>query len=245
MDMLEALRLQIAWGADEALEEAPLDRLATPAPAAPPPASALVPASPVARAQAAAAAAATVEGLRAALSAFTECPLAITATNLVFADGDPEARVVLVGDVPGAEEDKEGRPFAGPAGQLLDRMLASIGLSRADVLMTNAIPWRPPGNRPPTDGEVQMCLPFLLRHLALVRPRVVVSLGQLPSRALTGSGETIRKLRGRWHTTAIDGLNAPVPVLPMLHPTYILTTPAAKRDAWTDLIVLKRRLDGL
>ena len=283
MDALAALRLQIAWGADEALEEAPLDRLAAgarprpaqataaataarpalPAPrpaaapairAAGPPAHATpahatpVHATPVhaaaLRAQAAADAAHTLAELRAALAAFDGCPLAATATNLVFADGNPEAGLMLVGEGPGAEEDRAGRPFVGPSGQFLDRMLASIGLDRTQLLITNLIPWRPPGNRNPTDTEVLTCLPFLLRHIALVRPRRLVLLGALATRALTGGVTGITRMRGRWVEVTIPGLAAPVPALPMLHPAYLLRSPGAKRLAWADLVALRRTLDA-
>ncbi len=293
MDALAALRLQIAWGADEALEEAPLDRLAAgarprpaqataaataarpalpaPRPAAAPAISAAGPpahatpahatpahatpahatpvhATPVhaaaLRAQAAADAAHTLAELRAALAAFDGCPLAATATNLVFADGNPEAGLMLVGEGPGAEEDRAGRPFVGPSGQFLDRMLASIGLDRTQLLITNLIPWRPPGNRNPTDTEVLTCLPFLLRHIALVRPRRLVLLGALATRALTGGVTGITRMRGRWVEVTIPGLAAPVPALPMLHPAYLLRSPGAKRLAWADLVALRRTLDA-
>jgi len=251
MDALSALRLQLEWGADEALAEAPVDRLSAPparpasiaaspaAPAAfPPPTSA-----PVARAQQLAAAANTREELRAALAAFDGCPLKATATNLVFADGNPDAGLMLVGEGPGAEEDRAGLPFVGPSGQFLDRMLASIGLDRSKYLITNLIPWRPPGNRNPTDSEVLICLPFLLRHIALVRPRRLVLLGALATRALLGGSAGITRLRGKWADVAIPGLDQPVAALPMLHPAYLLRTPGAKRDAWADMILLRRTLD--
>jgi DNA polymerase len=251
MDMLAALRLQIAWGADEALDDAPIDRTRPPATplALPAAATRTTPGArgPVARAQQAAASATSPEALRGILAAFTDCPLAATATNLVFADGNPAAGLVLVGDAPGAEEDLAGRPFAGPAGQYLDRMLASIGRTRADLLLTSLIPWRPPGNRPPTEAEIQTCLPFLLRHLALLRPRLIVTLGTLPARALTGSSDSLRRLRGRWHSATLtdpSGLHTEIPVLPMLHPAHVQQTPAARREAWTDLLALRKRLEG-
>jgi DNA polymerase len=246
MDALAALRLQIEWGADEALDEAPLDRTQ----AAPPPPAIKVPVTaparpgPVSRAQAVAGSANTVEALRQALLSFTDCPLATTATNLVFADGNPEAGLVLVGEAPGAEEDLAGRPFVGTSGKLLDRMFASIGLTRdSDFLITNLIPWRPPGNRPPTETEIGTCLPFLLRHLTLLRPRLIVTLGALSTRALTGRDDGIRRLRGRWHNVTVPGLPTPILTLPMLHPAYLLRTPGAKKDTWTDLIALRRKLD--
>jgi DNA polymerase len=249
MDALAALRLLVEWGADEALDERPIDRTAPP-PRAEPPRAAPKPLAPpprpslVSRAQAVADAANTVEALRQALGSFTECPLATTATNLVFADGNPEAGLVLIGEAPGAEEDLSGRPFVGASGQLLDRMLASIGLLRSrDFLITNLIPWRPPGNRPPTETEVNTCLPFLLRHLTLLRPRLIVTLGGPSTHALTGRDDGIRRLRGRWQAVTIPGLPQPISTLPMLHPAYLLRTPGAKKDAWTDLIALRRRLD--
>jgi uracil-DNA glycosylase family 4 len=257
MDALSALRLQIEWGADEALDDAPIDRTRAPAPrmaiseteapaAAPPrptpraapPAPAARP-RPVARAQALAAAATTLDELRAALAGFTDCPLAATATNLVFADGNPTAGLVLVGEAPDGDEDLAGIPFAGPTGRLLNSMLASIGLDRTHLLITNLVPWRPPGGRPPTDQEVQMCLPFLRRHLALLAPRIVVTFGALTTRALTGNEAGIRKLRGRWLALDLEGAGA-VKLLPMLHPAYLRRTPAAKREAWGDLLVLKK-----
>jgi DNA polymerase len=251
MDMIAALRLQIEWGADEALDDAPVDRTlptAAPiAPASPAPRAGLAARGPVARAQQTAAAAASPEALRQALAAFTDCPLAATATNLVFADGNPDAGLVLIGDSPGAEEDLAGRPFAGPAGQFLDRMLASIGLTRADLLLTSLIPWRPPGNRPPTETEIQTCLPFLLRHVALLRPRLIVTFGTLPARALTGSTDNIRRLRGRWHSATLTDPSGPhteIPVLPMLHPAHVQQTPASRKEAWTDLLALRTRLEG-
>jgi len=260
MDELAALRLQIEWGVDEALAEAPVDRMAARAPTAPPspaigtaePAApamlqprpaAAPPLSPLARAEALAASAGTPEALRAALAGFDGCALAATATNLVFADGNPDSGLMLIGDVPGAEEDRAGQPFIGPAGQFLDRMLASIGLDRSKYLITNLIPWRPPGNRNPTDSEILLCLPFLLRHIALVRPRRIVLLGTTAAQAVTKCNTGIRKLRGKWVEIGIPGLERPVPALPMLHPTYLLRTPGTKRDAWADLRLLRRTID--
>ncbi|MDE2576631.1 MAG: uracil-DNA glycosylase, partial [Rhodospirillales bacterium] len=201
-------------------------------------------AAPVARAQALADGAATREALRAALAGFDGCPLAATATNLVFDDGNPDSGLMLIGEGPGAEEDRAGKPFVGPSGQLLDRMLASIGLDRTKVLITNLIPWRPPGNRNPTDAEIAVCLPFLRRHIALVRPRHLVLLGALATHALTGDKAGIRRMRGKWVKLTVPGLDTPVPALPMLHPAYLLRTPGAKRDAWADLRLLRRALDG-
>ena len=270
MNARAALRLQIDWGADEALQEVPVNRFAMPgespalappeAEAAPPRPEAarnatrqpatlapvlLAPAllAPVLRARALAAAASTPDALRAALASFDGCPLATTATNLVFADGNPSAGLMLIGESPGPEEDRAGRPFVGPAGVFLDQILASIGLNRTALLVTTLVPWRPPGNRNPTEAEVQTCLPFLLRHVALARPRRLVLLGALPTKAVLGDRAGIRRLRGRWAMVAIPGLEQPVPALPMWHPAYLLRTPAAKREAWADLLLLRRTLD--
>jgi uracil-DNA glycosylase len=263
MDALALLRLQIEWGADEALEDAPVDRLDLPPPA-PRPAAPTVPAALprvvpmvppvarvgvappiVARAEAAAAAATTLDALRATLEGFDGCPLHATATNLVFADGNPDSGLMLIGEAPGADEDRAGKPFVGASGRLLDKMLASIGLDRTQVLITNLIPWRPPGNRAPTDSEVLTCLPFLLRHIALARPRRVVLLGAMATKAITGNTAGIRKLRGKWLSLPVPGLEAPVPTLPMLHPAFLLRTPGAKRDAWADWLLLRRHLDNV
>lgn len=252
MDALTALRLQIEWGADEALEDLPQDRFAAPPadpvrlPLVPQPAPTVgfISATPAQLAEQVARAADSTAALRAALERFEGCALRQTATKLVFADGNPAAGLVLIGEAPGAEEDREGRPFCGPSGKFLDRMLASIGLDRSNYLITNIIPWRPPGNRNPTDSEVLICLPFLLRHLALLRPRRVVLLGKMAATALTGSTQGIRRMRGTWTDIAIPGLPDPIPALPMLHPAYLLRTPGAKRDAWSDLIALRRALDA-
>ena len=261
MDALAALRLQIEWGADEALAEAPVDRFGTTvarlaeaarpspmAPATPRPRAAAAAPPPALRAQEhaqqIAAACRTREELRAALAAFDGCPLSATATNLVFADGNPDAGLMLIGEGPGAEEDRAGRPFVGPSGQFLDRMLASIGLTRDHYLITNLIAWRPPGNRNPTESEIAICLPFLLRHIALVRPRRIVLLGNIPTQAVTGSRTGITRLRGKWLPITIPGLDAPIPALPMLHPAFLLRAHGAKRDAWADMIALRRALDA-
>ncbi|NKE16131.1 uracil-DNA glycosylase [Roseomonas oryzicola] len=258
--LLAALALQLDWGAEEALEDAPPDRspprAATPpsaAPAeraAPPPrpiaAVPVAPATPATtRATEAAAAAGSLEALRAAIAAFDGSALRETATNLVFADGAPDSRLMLIGEAPGAEEDRLGRPFVGPSGQLLDRMLASIGLKRDEggFYITNILPWRPPGNRTPTDAEINLFLPFVLRHIALARPRHVVMLGGVSAKTLLRAKDGITRLRGKWHRIAVEGLGE-VPALATLHPAYLLRTPAAKRDAWADLIMLRRTLDA-
>lgn len=256
MDALEALRLQIEWGADEALADEPLDRLAistraslapTPAsPAAPPrPSNTLVATapSPAQRARDIAAACQTLDELRAALAGFDGCPLSGTATNLVFSDGNPAAGLMLVGDPPSAEEDRAGKPFAGPSGQLLDRMLASIGINRTNCLISSIVFWRPPGNRAPTDAELQTCLPFLQRQIALARPRHLVLLGALAAKTLTGNPAAITRTRGKWLELQLPGLDTALPTLPMLAPAFLLGTPRAKRDAWADWLSLRRNID--
>ncbi|MCQ4160689.1 uracil-DNA glycosylase, partial [Roseomonas sp. GC11] len=191
-----------------------------------------------------AAGATDLTALRAALEQ-VECPLRETATNLVFADGHPESGLMLVGEAPGGDEDRLGRPFVGASGQLLDRMLASIGLDRAraepgrGAYITNILPWRPPGNRTPTDAEINLFLPLVLRHIALVRPRHVVLLGGTSTKALLRAKEGITRLRGRWHR-----LEEGTAALPTLHPAYLLRNPAAKREAWADLLLLRRTLDA-
>ncbi|GAB0119105.1 uracil-DNA glycosylase [Acidisoma sp. 7E03] len=265
---LALLALQLAWGADEGLSPEPIDRFALSAAPPPPPerrpvasrpadpagaAAPKIPARPAAgrppvarpaaaQAAALAAAAATRDDLRAAIAGFDGCSLRDTATNLVFADGNPEARIMLVGEAPGADEDRAGLPFVGASGQLLDRMLGSIGLDRSKVLITNILPWRPPGNRTPTENEIAVCLPFVLRHIALVAPEVVLLLGATATRALTGETQGIRRARGRWQALSIPGLVEPVACLASYHPAYLLRSPLAKREAWADLLSLRARL---
>ena len=197
---------------------------------------------------AAAAALTSLKEIEAALEAFEACPLRKTATRLCYADGNPAARVMLVGEAPGRDEDIQGRPFVGRSGQLLDRMLAAVGLSRtaqdreSAVFITNVIFWRPPGNRTPTEAETQMCLPFLLRTIELQKPDVIVCLGATPAHRLTGRSDGILKLRGKWVTTNVSGRN--IPLLPTLHPAYLLRQPAQKRLAWRDLLSLRQMLDA-
>ncbi len=183
-----------------------------------------------------------------ALKGFDACPLQRTATNLVYMDGNPQARILCIGEAPGRDEDLQGKPFVGRSGQLLDRMLAAIGLSRASedpstsVLITNVIFWRPPGNRKPTEAETLMCMPFVLRTLALVDPQIIVCLGATPAQRLLGLTDGILKLRGRWRPYRIG--EREVPLMPTLHPAYLLRQPLQKRLAWRDLVALRKRLDG-
>ena len=190
-----------------------------------------------------AAGAETIAALAGLVQQFDDCPLKRTATNTVFAYGNPEAPVLIIGEAPGADEDRIGKPFVGRAGQLLDRMLAAIGLDRTGVQITNVIYWRPPGNRKPTAAEIASCLPFVFRHIALSRPKVLVLAGGTAASALLPLSEGITRLRGRWFDLAVPGLDAPVPTLPMFHPAFLLRAPERKRDAWRDLLALKARLD--
>ncbi len=248
------LEWQVELGADEAIQERPVNRYEVPqdAPklaraAAPknPAQAAAAPATtavdPVDVARAAAAAADDLESLRAALAGFDFCDLKRGARNLVFADGDPAARVMIVGEAPGRDEDIQGKPFVGRAGQLLDRMLAAIDLSREApdpgraVYITNILPWRPPQNRDPKPDEVAMMMPFVARHVELADPDVLVLMGNVSCHALLGR-KGITRLRGTW----VETLGRPA--LPMLHPAYLLRSPHAKREAWADLLSLQARL---
>ena len=253
MDDLGWLRLQVEWGADEALAEHPIDRRTAAAPALPARAPMAPPPPPqplllsgagaLAQAQALAEAAQTPVELRAALERFEGCGLRATATNLVFSEGNPAARLVLIADVPGPAEDRAGLPFAGPSAQFLDRMLASAGLDRSAALTMSLLPWRPPGDRKPTEAEVQLCLPFLLRHLALVSPSHIVLFGSLAARTLLPA--EARRARAGWQDLRVPGVATPVPALVCASVAHIQATPAAKREAWASLVRLRRALDAL
>ena len=183
----------------------------------------------------------SLDELKEALANFEGCPLRYTAKNLVFADGNPKARIMLVGEAPGRDEDIQGLPFVGRAGQLLDRMLASIGLDRTSVYIVNTLPWRPPGNRTPTPAEHAVCMPFVERHIELVQPEVLVLLGGVSAKQLLQTETGIMRLRGKWATVRIGERD--IPALPTLHPAYLLRQPAQKRLAYRDLLALKMRLD--
>jgi len=245
-------------GVDCALDDAPHDRFAEaarPAPAqrpAPAPIAEAAPsrrplspasASPVEAAEDArerARSAATLAELEALLAGFESCALKFSAKNLCFSDGNPLGRLMLVGEAPGADEDRVGKPFVGRAGQLLDRMLAAIGLDRGAVYIANIVPWRPPGNRDPTPQEVAMCKPFLERQIELADPDILVCLGGASARELLGVKEGILRSRGRWfpYRTRRD-----IRALATLHPAYLLRSPLQKRLAWRDFRALRRALD--
>ena len=189
--------------------------------------------------------AASLDDLQSALGRFDGISLRKTATNLVFADGNPAAEVMLVGEAPGADEDRQGKPFVGVSGQLLDRMMAAIGLDRSAFYITNVCFWRPPGNRKPTEAELAAQQPFVLRHIELVKPRVLVLVGGSSAQMLLGTNEGITRLRGRWFDYRSDGLEQPIPALPLFHPAYLLRQPELKREAWRDLLKLKGRIEAL
>ncbi len=182
--------------------------------------------------------AASLQELRSLLEGFDGCGLKKTASRLCLSRGSPEARLMLIGEAPGKDEDIQGAPFVGRAGQLLDRMLAAISLTEADVYITNLVFWRPPGNRTPSPEEVQVCQPFVERQIELLAPDILVFLGNAAAKQLTGATEGIMKLRGKWLTYA--GIRA----MATLHPAYLLRTPIAKRLAWRDLLAIREALDA-
>ncbi len=184
----------------------------------------------------------TLDELRAVLAAFDGCGLKQSATQLVFADGNPEGRLMAVGEAPGADEDRQGRPFVGRSGQLFDRMLKSIGLDRTQVYIANVVPWRPPGNRTPTPQEVAICHPFILRQIELAAPDLLIFLGGAATHALLPVKDGILRLRGRWFDFPVG--DRVIKAMPMLHPAYLLRTPAHKKQAWRDLVQLRKALDG-
>jgi DNA polymerase len=184
----------------------------------------------------------TLDDLRAILETFDGCALKATASQLVFADGNPQARVMFVGEAPGRDEDIEGLPFVGRSGKLLDRMLAAIGLDRTSVYIANIVPWRPPGNRTPTPQESQICLPFVLRQIELVDPDILVCLGGPSAQTLLATKEGITRTRGRWF--AFDTGKREIKAMPTFHPAFLLRSPLQKRFAWRDFLAIKKALDG-
>lgn len=197
-------------------------------------------------------AAQTVSDLRAALETFDGCPLKKTATNLCFTDGNTAAEILFVGEGPGAEEDRQGLPFVGPSGKLLDKMLASIDLDRTKVLISNTVFWRPPGNRTPTPQETAVCFPFVERLIELVGPKLIVAVGGPSAKTLLGQTQGITRLRGRWFDYTIKGINGGkeadgarlIPATALYHPAYLLRSPMMKRDAWRDLLAIKEKLSA-
>lgn len=251
---LGALDWMVGAGADEATGAEPVDRRKPATPAEPPqpapqPAPAPAAQPPLAPSQGAEDGRRAAEGadslaaLKSALAAFEGCALKHTATNLVFADGNPESGLMLIGEAPGADEDREGVPFVGVSGRLLDRMMSFIGRDRTGFYITNIVFWRPPGNRSPTDAETAACMPFVHRHIELVRPRVLLLMGAPASKTLLRRSEGITRMRGKWFEYESEGLDRPIPALPTFHPAYLLRNPAQKRESWLDLLTLKEKLD--
>ncbi len=192
-------------------------------------------------ARAAAREAQSLEELRDILARFDGCALKATATQLVFADGNPQARIMFVGEAPGRDEDREGRPFVGRSGKLLDRMMAAIGLDRTSAYIANIIPWRPPGNRDPTPQETVICLPFIQRQIELVDPEILVCLGKPSSQTLLNLKDGILKTRGRWYDYALPQRHLRAMVT--LHPAYLLRQPIQKRLAWRDFLAIRQELE--
>ena len=260
----ELLRFYAESGVDDALEDAPVDRFAVSepvrTPASKPEAPRPAPSAPIvqqrtqpaavpdeaqaAKAREAARSAATLEELRDILSGFDGCNLKFTAKTTVFADGNPDGGIMFIGEAPGREEDLEGLPFVGRSGQLLDKMLAAIGLDRSRAYIANVIPWRPPGNRTPTPLETEICRPFIERQIELANPKIIVTLGGPSAKTILGAQEGIMRLRGSWraHVTASG---AEIPAMPTLHPAYLLRNPAHKKLAWRDFLEVKAKLRSL
>jgi uracil-DNA glycosylase len=242
------LRLQVEWGADEAIDLDPVDRLrpleAKPVPLPRPVAATEPPkGTPGERALATAAQASSLEELRAALAGFDGCALRDTASNLVFAEGNPNATTLIIGEPPGREEDRSGHPFAGPEGLLFDQMLISIGLTRADLMLTPLLPWRPPGGRPPSPGEIAICQPFLHRLIFLLKPHRIVLFGATAARILLAQAQSRRRISRGWVESSIPGMHKTLPTLALPGLAEMLKTPPLRREAWAGLRLLRRALD--
>jgi DNA polymerase len=255
---LAALAWLLEAGADEAVGEEPMDRFAAKPPVASPPtrSSTATPSmntlplrgvgkdeDSIGTAQSLARAATNLAELKAALEGFEGCALKRTATHTVFADGNPASRIMFIGEAPGRDEDRLGLPFVGRAGKLLDKMLAAIHLDRTSAYITNVLNWRPPDNRDPSPEEAAMCLPFLRRHIELVNPGIIILLGAVAARHVMGFSEGIMKLRGRWLEYRVGDVM--VPVMPTLHPAYLLRQPAHKKLAWRDLQAAEQKILSL
>ncbi len=265
-DARELLAFYVDAGVDSTLGETPTDRMADEAPAAPPlmrtepPAAARMaertivqappaaaptppPAAPEAAimaAREAARTAKTLDELKALLQGFEGCALRFTATQLAFADGNPDGRVMFVGEAPGHDEDIRGLPFVGRSGKLLDQMMAAIGLDRTTVYIANVIPWRPPGNRTPTPQETAICLPFIRRQIELAAPDILVCLGGPAAQTLLGTKDGITRTRGRWFP--YDTGSREIRAMATFHPAFLLRSPLQKRFAWRDFLAVKKAL---
>jgi len=251
----DALRWYLAAGVDEVIGEEPVDRYVqsakpmsrgTLAPAGSSGATShAAPQQPEPASSAhLAMAASNLADLKAAMESYEGCALKKTCQQTVFADGDPAARLMIIGEAPGADEDRLGLPFVGASGKLLDRMLASIGLDRTRAYITNVVPWRPPGNRKPEPAEIALCLPFITRHIELVDPAVLLLLGGASVSALLARTDSITRLRGGFLDYSSPRLARPIPAMPTFHPAYLLRTPLAKREVWRDLLLVRQKLDA-
>ncbi len=185
----------------------------------------------------------TLEALRQECENFNKCELKKTAMNIVFSDGNPQAEIMIIGEAPGSEEDRQGKPFVGEAGKLLNKMLASIGIDRQNSYITNIIPWRPPGNRTPTTEEIDMFEPIIKQHIKIIKPKIIITLGGTAAKTLTGNDDGILKQRGRWHDYNNGGEE--IPLLPMLHPAYLMRMPQQKKLAWKDLLNIHHKMKNL
>lgn len=267
LDLLRTLEWQVAAGADEAIGHEAVDRYGRVAEAAPAqplaelpssrsPAPTLVPTVPNEKVQDAAggeaaklaAAANTIEELHAAINQFDGCALKATAMNTVIADGVPGAPVMLLGEAPGGDEDRQGKPFVGRSGQLLDLMLGAVGLSRQEnAYISNMVFWRPPGNRNPSTEEIAICRPFVDRHIELAAPKILVLMGAPAAQTMLGRSEGIGKMRGRWFNFQTAGMaerdEPALPTIATFHPAYLLRNPVQKRFSWLDLLTLREQLD--
>lgn len=184
----------------------------------------------------------SLEGLRAAVEKYDGCLLKKTAANTVFADGNPKAKIMVIGEAPGADEDRLGKPFVGRSGQLLDQIFASIGLNRDTIYISNIVLWRPPNNRPPSDAEISQCLPFIEKHIALVNPEIILLAGGTATKALLKTNQGIMKLRGRYTEYTNPYLSRSIKALPTFHPAYLLRSPGQKKLVWQDFLMLKKSL---
>ena len=262
---LDALRWHIEMGVDELIDDQPIDRyaaaaipraaVAVPSPSANSqparPAASASPGQPLAPSEGARDAIAiardanSIEDLRERLETFEGCALKFTATNTVFADGDPASDVMFIGEAPGVDEDRQGLPFVGASGQLLNRMLSALGRERTSIYISNILFWRPPGNRSPTAAETAACLPFVQRHIELARPKVLVFLGGSSAKTMLDRTEGIMRLRGKWFDYMSEELGTPIPAMPTFHPAFLLRQSAQKREAWRDFLAIQEKLEEI
>ena len=262
---LDALRWHIEMGVEELIDDQPIDRyaaaaipraaVAVPSPSAnsqpTQPAASASPGQPLAPSEGARDAIAiardanSIEDLRERLETFEGCALKFTATNTVFADGDPASDIMFIGEAPGVDEDRQGLPFVGASGQLLNRMLLALGRERTSIYISNILFWRPPGNRSPTAAETAACLPFVQRHIELARPKVLVFLGGSSAKTMLDRTEGIMRLRGKWFDYMSEELGTSIPAMPTFHPAFLLRQSAQKREAWRDFLAIQEKLEEI